>query len=167
MNTDFEGGLQQLGEVFNKHLAKIGAVPRYAFFEGMIQVFRWNFRDVDGISAKVEEVVRYQGKAVGPIIFRFGVDSVAEMGLAILVQQDCFIDPHGVNQLAMSGTLTEIDPASPGNPVADFGQFDNVPLAYTVFAFCQRAKVPERVWSILVIVVNDVGEEFGHRADFI
>ena len=89
MDADLETRLQPPGELFNKLLAEVAPMPRTAFLERMVQVRSRNLRDVDGVSAKVKEVMGNQGEAVVPADFRFGVDAVAAVSPAILVERDC------------------------------------------------------------------------------
>jgi hypothetical protein len=106
--------------------------------------------------------LRDQGEAVGPAGLRFGVHTVAPVGLAVGVEGDDLIDPHGVDELAVSGTLLQVGPARPGDPVAFLGQLDDVPLAARPeLALRQRAEPAERVWGEPEVVVHYVGVEFG------
>ncbi len=61
--------------------------------------------------------------------------------------------------------------AAMGNPIAFLGQFNNVasdaavPASHrAILALRQRAETAEWIRSIPMIMVNDVGEEFGHTA---
>ena len=120
MNASFELGLQPFGKAFNELLAEVGSVPRPTFLKRVVQVSFRNVGDVNGIAAKVIIVMGDQGKTVLPVVNRFGVDSVVLVRLAILVEADDLIDPHGIDQLAMPSTLVENSPARSSNPVSDF-----------------------------------------------
>jgi hypothetical protein len=126
VNTDLEVGFQPLGKISDEFFAEVAAMARPGLLEGMIQVLAWNLGNVDGISAKIEELVGDQGIAafLGDVVFC--VDSVSDISSAILGQRYDLIDMHGINQLAMPGALAEIDPTRSHNPITLFGQFNNV-----------------------------------------
>jgi hypothetical protein len=160
--ASFEVGLQPLGEIFNELLAKVASVARPTLLEWVVQVLLGDVRDVDGVSTKIKEVMGDQGTTVFPINFRFGIDPVSVVGLAILIEADDLINSHGVDQLAMTGTLPQVHTACSGDPVADLSQLDDVPLLRAVLALRQSAEAPERVRSKPVIVIDNVGKEFCH-----
>src|SRR3954453_22315990 len=54
---------------------------------------------LDGVSAKIEVVVRDQGEAILHGDVEVSVNPVALVSLAILVKRNLLIDPHGVDQL--------------------------------------------------------------------
>jgi hypothetical protein len=126
VDTDLEVGFQPPGEIFDEFFAEVAAMARPGLLEGMIQVLAWNLANVDGVSAKIEEVVGDQGVAafLGDVVFC--VDSVSDISSAILGQRHDLIDTHGIDQLAMSGALVEINPACSGDPITLFGQFNNI-----------------------------------------
>ena len=162
MNADLESGFQPHGKVFDELLVEVAPMSRPAFLEGMIKVRLGNLRNVDSVSAKVEEVMRNQGIAALPIVLWSCVDAIAAVGLAIFVERGDFIDSHGINQLAMPSTLAEYRPARSSDPVTHFSQLDYVPLLRAVLALRQFAEATERIRSKTVVVVNNIGEEFWH-----
>src|ERR1017187_7502587 len=117
MYTDLERGFEPFGEVFDEFLSEIRPMPRPGFLKGMVQMFFWNLRDVDGISTKIKEVMRDQGKAVFFRHVMLCVDSVPDVSSAILCKRNDLIDTHGVDEFAMPGTLAEIDPTRSRNPI--------------------------------------------------
>ena len=91
-----------------------------------------------------------------------GVNSVSVVCPAILGKRDFVIHPHGVNLLAVSGTLAEIGPACSGYPVTCLGHLNNVASLAPVLALRQCTATAEWVGSKPQIMVNDVGVESGH-----
>jgi hypothetical protein len=57
VNSDLEVGLEPLSKFFDKRLAEIAPMSRPFFLERVVQVLLRDVRDVDGVSAKVEEVM--------------------------------------------------------------------------------------------------------------
>src|SRR5262245_5262213 len=95
VDTDLETALQPRCEVRDELLAEVAPMPWPALLEGMVEVRPGNIIEVDGVPAEVVEVMGNEGKAAVPIRLQGGIDAVAEVGLAIAVQRDDLIDPHG------------------------------------------------------------------------
>jgi hypothetical protein len=156
MNADLEIRLKPLSEVLDEILAEVAPIVRATLLKRMVKVLSGNLRNVDSVSAKVEEVVGDQGKAVVPVILWIGIDAVSAVCLTIQFERNDFINLHGVDELAMSGALAEVGPACPSDPVPFIDHLYDVPLALAVLALRQCAEAPERARSKAVVMVHDV-----------
>jgi hypothetical protein len=163
MNADLVIVLKPLGERFDEILSKVLPIARTSLLKGVIQVLRGDFRDVDGVLAKVEVVAREECVSVTHSLEWFSVDPMALVGAAVISERNLLVHPHGVDQLAVPGAFGR-DAASSSDPVAFLDQLDDVALAGAVLALRQSAQAAERAGGEPAIVVHDVRVELRHDA---
>ena len=64
----------------------------------------------------------------------------------------------------MPGALLGVSTTSSGDPISHLGNLHNVTLLGAVLALGQRAKSFFWVWSIPLVMVNNIEEEFCHKS---
>src|SRR5262249_59482252 len=93
-----------------------------------------------GITAKVEKVPRNQGIPTLMGVIGFGVEAACESPVIAVVSQAQFlVHSHCINQFAMTGADPKVGSTRSNDPIAHFGQFNDVPPLRLVLAPGERA----------------------------
>jgi hypothetical protein len=122
-------------KIFNELRREIATIPRPFLLKTSVKVPCGNLRNVDCVATEVEEMLRNECEATVMYDFVFRVNPNAVVGPTILGKRDFIINSHRVDQLTMSGTLAEIGPACPSDPIAYLSHIDNVAFLGAVLTF--------------------------------